>query len=180
MLIQFPIFYEKSLVINDLRFMSHKWFNDLKSLEQNQPKFDLLFKFIIQLSSNLAQHWRTLSHYVIIEAACVVPQNSMHLAVETGLECWMMMFKWSGPLVGGQWRHLALAAAALAIVGFWLCNLSMIQVESRRGFDLNMQMTRWRARLLGRIVNEFGKLDAKQTELHHMLSYNLINLITLT
>ena len=55
-LIQFPIFYKKSLVIYDLRFkIINPRFNDLKSLESNQLKFDLRFRFIIQFSSDLAE-----------------------------------------------------------------------------------------------------------------------------
>ena len=44
-------------MIYDLWIINHHdWFNDLKSLKSNQPNFDLLFRFIIQLSSDLAEH----------------------------------------------------------------------------------------------------------------------------
>ena len=45
-------------MIYDLWIINHhRWFNDLKSLESNLPKFDLRFRFIIQLSSDLNEHW---------------------------------------------------------------------------------------------------------------------------
>ena len=45
-------------MIYDLWIISHhRWFKDLKSLESNQPEFDLRFRFIIQLSSDLAAHF---------------------------------------------------------------------------------------------------------------------------
>ena len=35
--------------------------NDLKSLKSNQPNFDLRFRFLIQLLSDLAEHWIPVS-----------------------------------------------------------------------------------------------------------------------
>ena len=39
----------------------NRWFNDLKSVKSNQPKFVLRFRFIIQLSRDLAEHWLQLT-----------------------------------------------------------------------------------------------------------------------
>ena len=44
-------------MIYDLRFINHhRWFTDLKSLKSNQPNFYLRFRFIIQSSTDLAEH----------------------------------------------------------------------------------------------------------------------------
>ena len=44
-------------MIYDLWIINHhRWLKDLKSLKSNQPKFELRFRFIIQLTSDLAEH----------------------------------------------------------------------------------------------------------------------------